>query len=354
MKNISILIPDGESPFAIHVIACLASTHAVDIHILSKKRNVPVRYSRAIRSFHVLDEGQSLLEGVLAICSHIHVDVCMPVDMDSIYYCAQHRAQIERYTRLNLSETPEKLRLAWDKGLLADFAHANNQSHPMTITNQGKFEELNSQISYPVLIKPRLAGGGEGIILIESHRELTKLVDTYGFFDENIIQEYIDGQDIDCSVLCYEGVILAHTIQCTVYPSPLRYTPSDAVKFIHDKRVLQAAENLVASLKWNGVAHIDMRIRTSDDRVLLIEINPRFWGSLEGSLRAGVNFPYLSLQSSLGKTYPVPDFIEIKYMSILSAIKRKIKLEPTLNLIHETNLSATFRDPLPAIVKVFS
>lgn len=354
MKNVSVLIPDGESPFALHVIACLASVLGIDIHILSKKRNIPVRYSRAIRSFHVLSEGQSLLEGVQAICSRMHIDVCMPVDMDGIYYFAQHRALIERDTRLILCETPDKLRLAWDKGLLADFARKAQLAHPLTFTTLNMVRERNAEISFPVLLKPRLAGGGEGIFLIENQEELNKIDLTSEFFDKNIIQEFVDGMDIDCSALCQNGKILAYTIQSVVYPSRLSYKPSEAVQFVHEQRVLQAAESLMESLKWNGIAHVDMRVRTSDGCVLLIEINPRFWGSLEGSLRAGVNFPYLAIQASLGKNFPVPDYHEVKYMSAFSAIKRKIMREPAFNLITETNLSATFRDPLPAIIKIFS
>ena len=44
--------------------------------------------------------------------------------------------------------------------------------------------------------------------------------------------------------------------------------------------------------------------RDSEGKLKLMEINPKFWGSLELSLKAGVNFPYLDYLMALNKKLP--------------------------------------------------
>jgi predicted ATP-grasp superfamily ATP-dependent carboligase len=275
----------------------------------------------------------------------------MPVDTDGIYYFAQHRKQLEPLAKLFLIESAQTLRLVWDKGLLADFLFEHQLPHPATITSRAQFEKEWADFKFPVLIKPRLAGGGVGIEKFTEREVLLNKINTEAdFFDQFIVQSYLTGNDIDCSVLCKDGKILAYTIQKGLYENEAEsFQAPEAIEFLHESEVLQVTTDLMAALRWNGVAHVDLRRRASDGQVVVIEINPRFWGSLEGSLHAGVNFPQLAIRASMGEEFPVPEFIDTKYASALSAIKRKLKNKPTVNLIHETNLLAYFQDPLPAL-----
>jgi predicted ATP-grasp superfamily ATP-dependent carboligase len=353
MDKISILIPDGESPFALHVLACFAPTKNVEVHILSKKNDAVSKYSRGISSFHLLKDGQSLLDGVADCCSQIHVDLCMPVDMDGIYYFAEHCEQTTQLTRLMLMESSDNLRTVWDKGLLADYLQANQLSHPESITSRAQFDKSIAGLPFPVLIKPRLAGNGDGIVKYTDRKKLMEYVDSRAnFFKEFIIQEFIDGEDIDCSVYCKDGRILAYTIQKAIYLNSDLFQPAEGVEFVHHAGVIKLVEELVSALKWSGVAHIDMRICDSDGSVKVIEINPRFWGSIEGSLHVGVNFPYLACLASLGESFPMPEFRESKYMSFFAAFKRLLKKKPIMNIFSETNLLLQIKDPLPIIMRL--
>lgn len=345
------MIPDGESPFAYHVLACLARIKDVKVHILSKAGKPPARYSRATGSFHVLARGQDLVNGVAEVCARVPVDLVMPVDMDGIYYFAQNRVRILRFARLFLMESAEGLRRVWDKSLLADYLRENQLPHPLTITSRSQFDDHIARLKFPVLVKPSLSGGGDGIVKYDSREELLNRMGE-GFFYEYIIQEFVDGEDIDCSVLCRNGEILAHTIQKGLYSGSEGYKPAEAIEFVHHPGVFERAAELMSALRWNGVAHIDMRVRNSDGAVLIIEINPRYWGSIEGSLYAGVNFPHLALRASRGETFPMPEYRDGRYMSAFAAIKRKVRRKPALSLFRETNLWSSMKDPLPVIMRL--
>ncbi len=354
MSNYSVLIPDGESPFAVKVLACLSDVKGLDIHLLSQKERPLSRFSWVPKSFGVLKKGQGLLDGVVNVCARYKVDFCMPIDTEGIYFFSQNYGEISKNVKLSVNGSSQTVRKAWDKGLLAEFLFQNSLHHPFTITSIEKFERNGKDLVYPVLIKPRLGGGGLGIEkIIDRNSLLRKIENEPNFFEEFIVQEFFEGEDIDCSVLCKEGEILAYTIQKRLYPARYNvYSAPNTIEFLHEPQVLAITANLMKKLIWTGIAHVDLRISNVDGRIMVIEVNPRFWGSLEGSKYAGVNFAYLAILAGRGEAFPLPEYANKKYSSALSALKRALKNEPSVSLLRETNLENYLRDPLIVLARL--
>jgi predicted ATP-grasp superfamily ATP-dependent carboligase len=53
------------------------------------------------------------------------------------------------------------------------------------------------------------------------------------------------------------------------------------------------AADLLEHYHWHGVAMVEFKLRESDKKPVLLEVNPRIWGSINQSVLAGVDFPYL-------------------------------------------------------------
>ena len=74
-------------------------------------------------------------------------------------------------------------------------------------------------------------------------------------------------------------------------------------------RVPELAEmgvRLLSSLNWYGVAMVEFKIDPRDGRAKLMEVNPRFWGSLQLSIHSGIDFPYLLYRMAVdGDVEPV-------------------------------------------------
>jgi len=355
MKKISILIPDGESPFAYHVLNCLADVDDVEVHILSAAANALARYSRATKSFHLLKKGQRPVDGVAEVCAKVQVDLCMPVGADGVYYFAQHREETEKTTNLLLMESADNLDNIGDKAKFAELLRAHRLPHPHSITSRAQLDLEIQNLTFPVLVKPRGGGGGEGIDKCEYSEALIARVDSQeNFFEEYLIQEYVEGEDVDCSTFCRDGKILAYTMQKGLYVDPDSYLPAQGIEFVHHPGVFEVASKLVSTLKWNGIAHVDTRIRSTDGSIDIIEINTRFWGSLEGSFHAGVNFPYVACLASLGREVPMQTYRNTRYMSAFTALRRIFKRKPIVNFFKETNLGLHLKDPLPVIMRLVS
>ncbi len=352
-QKISVLIPDGESPFAYHVLSCLAHPGDINVHLLSREANVMSRYSQVKKSFHVIDPAQDYLVYLKEFCSRVPVDVILPVDMNAILYFAERREAVGQITKLCLLDDLQDLCDVDDKGILADFLQQHHLPHPQSITSLGEFRKQISAFPMPALVKPRTSGNGEGITKYAGRAELEELVARNPhFFDGYMIQEYMDGDDIDCSMLCKDGVILAYTIQKSLYVSAKPYQPAEGIEFVHDAQVHDLAVRLAETLRWNGIIHVDMRRRASNGQVEIIEINPRFWGSIQGSLHAGVNFPQLACFAGTGREIPSTQYQDIKYMNAASMMKRIWRNMPVTHLIRETNFLSTLRDPLPNLMKL--
>ena len=71
-----------------------------------------------------------------------------------------------------------------------------------------------------------------------------------------------------------------------------------------DPNLRALSETLLSHVGWWGPAMVEYRI-APDGRAFLMEVNGRFWGSLQLSVDAGVNFPLLLLRLAQGQDLPL-------------------------------------------------
>jgi hypothetical protein len=164
----------------------------------------------------------------------------------------------------------------------------------------------------------------------------------------------VPGYDIGLSVLCRDGEILAYTIQRGLVAE--RHGSLRALEIIKHDAVLQIGQELVSALGWSGVAHIDLRHDSRTNEPTIIELNARYWGSLLGSLVAGVNFPYLACLAAQGIAFPVPDYNLTKFAYTMIALKEGVRWLFGKNTLkgfsfRETGLRFFLSDPLPEFLK---
>jgi D-aspartate ligase len=114
---------------------------------------------------------------------------------------------------------------------------------------------------------------------------------------------------------------------------------------------------VMAELHWSGVAHVDLRAHEESGEISIIEINPRFWGSVLGSLHAGVNFPYLACLNALGQEFDYPQFRDCRYVAGTTAagIWRSGKYGITASgfALGDTVFRYILDDPLSSVLEWF-
>ncbi len=60
---------------------------------------------------------------------------------------------------------------------------------------------------------------------------------------------------------------------------------------------------LLDRLDWTGVAMVEFKLESRTGRAYLMEVNPRFWGSLQLAVDAGADFPWYLVRLALGEAF---------------------------------------------------
>jgi predicted ATP-grasp superfamily ATP-dependent carboligase len=129
-----------------------------------------------------------------------------------------------------------------------------------------RYEETGYLASYPSLIQQRIAGPGIGLFALFDHGELLT-----AFAHRRLREKPPSG---GVSVLCQ----------------------SEAV----DPRLRDEAVRLLGPLGWHGVAMLEYKQDAATGTCFLVEVNGRFWGSLQLAVDAGMDFPYFAFQLAQG------------------------------------------------------
>lgn len=309
------MLPDGANPFTLSVLRCLGAIKNINTHVVSFKK-APARFSRYCKSFTVIPgfmENDEPPMQFLEVCYKHKIDIILPTDIKDITYFIRNKQFFKDKIPVIPLSSLDNFNIANNKGSLTKLMIDEGILCPKTPIIKGNIQEINQlyDLNYPIIIKKTVSFGGNNIYVIESakaHEEFK--LKHRNAKDEFIVQEYIEsGYDLDCNLFCREGEVLAHTIQQEVVPvSPeiRNFRSPGVLKFSENENVMHSIRQLMKKLQWSGFAHIDLRYDEKTKEFKILEINPRIWLSLLGSLNAGVNFPYIACMATLGLPFNVP------------------------------------------------
>ena len=207
------------------------------------------------------------------------------------------------------------------------------------------------------MLKPVGGGGGAGIVRVDNPSDFHRVWESEHIkkAQEYILQSYIPDEEWSLSVLAERGEIKAYTLwRCLLAPKK-GFRIGRLVEYVDDENVLDIGAQLVSAMGWNGVADIDILVDTRDRTPKILEVNPRFWQSLLGGLRAGVNFPLACCLSALGEEYSCKQHTPVRYarpsLYVEVLLSRLIGRSPPAKVRwRESSLRFTLRDPLPEMV----
>jgi predicted ATP-grasp superfamily ATP-dependent carboligase len=312
----SVLITGSGSPKALTVIRSLgkkgisvtaaadtyqslgrSSRYSSDSFCYPSPLERPVEYLNALKEF-------------LRINQH---DVLLPVHSEDTYLIAEHKETLGRYTRVPLHDYA-RIREVNDKSVLAETSRELGIAVPATyiVKKLHDLHQIARIVEYPIVIKMRDSSGSRGVLYATSEAELRErfmiLVKKFRLKENTypIIQEYISGDGYGVSLLYNNGDLRAYCTHKRIREYPISGGPSTLRESTINAEMEKIARDLMEYYAWHGVAMVEFKLRSSDKKPVLIEVNPRFWGSINLSVLAGVDFPYLLYQMAMkGDVDPV-------------------------------------------------
>lgn len=176
-----------------------------------------------------------------------------------------------------------------------------------------EIEALAARLPYPVVIKPRFSrfrsptgwhtGGvtfaASGTELVAHFREVHQQI------PEPLIQEKIEGEGRGVFLLLWGGEVKAALCHRRLREKP----PWGGVSVYReslplDQELVSQSAALLRALDWQGVAMVEYKLDRRDEVAKLMEVNGRFWGSLQLALDAGLNFPAMMYRLAVEQDVP--------------------------------------------------
>jgi predicted ATP-grasp superfamily ATP-dependent carboligase len=295
-------------------------------------------------------------------------DVLLPMELSTQLLVTMHRDRLERWVRIPFADA-DLARRVHDKGGLASFAKAHDIPIPVTVTPGGVEEAagMAAELPYPVLVKPRQSSGGRGIVRVGREADFAAAyAGVHARYPAPIVQECLPrgGGALGVAVLLnFASQPKASFVYRRLREYPIEGGPSTVRESVWDPELQERAERLLSLLGWTGVAMVEFKVDLRDGRAKLLEVNPRFWGSLHHAIVCGVDYPFLLCRLALeGDVARVSRYrVGVKSRSLLHGelmhflkSSDRFHLQPALTdfSIPDDVLSAD--DPLPTLGRIVS
>lgn len=314
-----VLVTDGEQRSALAVARCLGAA-GYEVHVAAHAPPSLAGSSRYVAHEHrvpsPLEAPEAFSGEVGRVARDTGASVLLPVTDASALAALEHQHLLDD-SRLPLPPL-ESFRIASDKARVAELARAVGLRSPrqwvLRAPEDARDPEL-AELRFPVVAKgaTSVTGGARmrwvsRVAYAESPTELRSLVagkPTAAF--PLVIQERIRGPGIGVFALLWNGRLLAHFGHRRIREKP----PSGGVSVLREsvpveRTLLESATELLQRLGWRGVAMLECKVDEVTGHPYVLEVNGRFWGSLQLAVDAGVPFPRLLVEAALGRP-PAPE-----------------------------------------------
>jgi predicted ATP-grasp superfamily ATP-dependent carboligase len=209
----------------------------------------------------------------------------------------------------------ETLLLVQNKAAMVDLAGKVNVGVPRHTggCDPESLLRFADSVGYPVVIKPRrsrqyLHGRwSEGSVTYAHTPE--ELVARYEAarrtIPDPLVQEKISGEGCGVFLLMWRGEIKAAFCHRRLREKP----PWGGLSVLSeslalDRPLVERSAALLREVAWDGPAMVEYKTDARDGEAKLMEVNGRFWGSLQLAIDCGIDFPALYYRLVCGEDVP--------------------------------------------------
>lgn len=207
-----------------------------------------------------------------------------------------------------------------NKASLLNVAALKGVPAPLSIVAENALNVRSAadRIGFPIVLKParskiRIGNGivATSVRLARSQQNMESYLAAANWiaYAPLVVQQFIPGHGAGVFCLYDRDHAIAWFAHRRIREKP----PSGGVSVLCESVAVDPvlkdyAERLLRAAEYRGVAMVEFRIGT-DGRPYLMEVNARFWGSLQLAIDCGVDFPWLYYQMLMGESVaPVQEY----------------------------------------------
>lgn len=309
-----VVLTDGEQRSALAAARCLGAA-GYEVHVASHAPRSLAGSSRYVSGEHRLPSPLEAPEAFAGeagrLARDMEASVVLPMTDASTLAALEHEHLLDG-PRLPLPSL-EAFRAVSNKAHVSELARRVGLRAPRQWILEAPDEVTDlelDEVRFPVVVKgvTSVTGGAGGrwvsrVAYAETPGQLHSLVaESAVEAFPLVIQERIRGAGIGVFVLLWNGRLVAHFGHRRVREKP----PSGGVSVLREsvqveEALLTSTTQLLQRLGWQGVAMLECKLDEVTGQPYVLEVNGRFWGSLQLALDAGVPFPRLLVEAALGQ-----------------------------------------------------
>lgn len=307
-----VLITDAENKHALAAVRSLGKK-GIDVIASSHRTHCMSFYSKYCNNHYTYSkttDESAFISDLLEIIESESCDVLLPIGFNSNKIVSKNINHFSEIVKVPIANY-HSMELASDKNQTIKFAYNHGVPVPSTYypTCIEELKEMSSKITYPVVLKASEESGS--VKYANNEHEMVELFsDLCNKFPSQIkaqkypqVQEYIPGDGYGFFALFDHGCPKAIFGHKRIHEYPVTGGPSTMAQSVFNSEMNDIGIRLLKALKWHGVAMVEFKKDSRNGSFKLIEINPKFWGSLDLSIACGVDFPYLACLLGMGHDF---------------------------------------------------
>ncbi len=238
-------------------------------------------------------DDENYIDKLIEICKKEKVSAVFSLIDPELSLIAKNKDRFLEIGVIPIVSKYEVVELAFDKYEMYKYLISNGFKTAKTYSNKEDFyQDLEKKIiDFPVFVKPVRGSASLNISKVTCKKELDLLFELY---DDLIIQEFLNGQEIGADV--YVDPISKKVVSIfTKEKIKMRAGETDKARSFKDDKLFSLIISLVEKIGYEYM--IDIDIFKIGDEYYFSEINPRFGGGYPHAYEAGVNFPKMIINS---------------------------------------------------------
>ncbi len=307
-SNINILLLAGSEDLNLKVLYCLFPAYE-NVYVVANKADNILKYSRYEKTFSHIpwsshgQESESGARQLKQYCKVNEIALIIPGDIaaSAFLYEYQNIFLDQKIFPVMADDILERIDNKWK---FAEKLMAEKLPTPITMLidrmenidkeNRALIEE---KIGFPLIVKPLFCESSHGVEKIDNFATLREHVSSDKPYSSLplIIQEFVDGYDIDLSFIADQGKILSMAVQ--------KWNEGDVLEFCHHEEIENLGKKITKLYNYCGAGHMDMRISYTTRKLYILECNPRFWYTITAAMWQGLNFLESAVHYMKGQEY---------------------------------------------------
>jgi predicted ATP-grasp superfamily ATP-dependent carboligase len=311
IEGTSALITDIDRRKSIPIIRALGRSGVRVIGISYKRLPLGAFSKYCSKVYHCpdyRDNPDSFIKTLEQICSAENPDVFYPIEDAVISICLKNPKSWAPYTKAVLPSS-EIFENSYDKWETIGFAQQLGIRVPETYCPKNIEDVIRLAADWKgqAVIKPRKSSGSRGLRYTDNPSQMLSAYKEVAInYPRPLIQERIPlgGEGLGVFTLMNrQNELLAVFGHKRLREYPVSGGPSTLRMSYRNEKLIEQTVRLFKKMRLVGVAMAEYKIDSRNNEPVLMEINARFWGSLQLAIDSGVNFPVLYHKLALGKNF---------------------------------------------------